>query len=54
MEYNNVTNMNSMFDGCSSLLSLPDISKRNTNNVKDISKIFNFCLSLSSLPDISK
>ena len=29
----NVTDMSYMFDGCSSLLSLSDISKWNTNNV---------------------
>ena len=51
---NKVTNMSHMFDGCSSLSSLPDISKWNTNNITDISSIFSGCLSLSSLPDISK
>ena len=30
---NNVTNMSWMFSDCSSLISLPDISKWNTNNV---------------------
>ena len=30
-----------MLRGCSSLLSLPDISKWNTNNVSLMSKIFN-------------
>ena len=43
-----------MFHGCSSLSSLPDISKWNTNNVIDVSCMFYKCLSLSSLPDISK
>ena len=51
---NNVTNMSYMFNGCSSLLSLPDISKWNTSNVNDISYMFYECSSLSSLPDISK
>ena len=51
---NNVTNMNEMFYECSSLSSLPDISKWNTNNVTDMSKMFSKCSSLSSLPDISK
>ena len=50
----NVTNMSYMFDGCSSLSSLPDISKWNTNNVTNMSYMFNGCSSLSSLPDISK
>ena len=43
-----------MFSGCSSLSSLPDISKWNTNNVNNMSYMFSGCLSLSSLPDISK
>ena len=43
-----------MFCGCSSLLSLPDISKWNTSNVNNISYIFYNCSSLSKLPDISK
>ena len=42
-----------MFYGCSSLSSLPDISKWNTNNVKDMRYMFYGCSSLSSLPDIS-
>ena len=46
--------MSYMFDGCSSLILLPDISKWNTNNVTDMSKMFYNCLSLKSLPDISK
>ena len=50
----NITNMSYMFDKCSSLSSLPDISKWNTNNVTDMSCIFASCSSLSSLPDISK
>ena len=51
---NNITNMNEIFNGCSSLSSLPDISKWNTNNVTNMICIFNRCSSLSSLPDISK
>ena len=43
-----------MFYECSSLSSLPDISKWNTNNIKNMSLMFNECSSLSSLPDISK
>ena len=49
-----ITDMSYMFDGCSSLSSLPDISKWNTSNVKDMSYIFYGCSSLLSLPDISK
>ena len=43
-----------MFYGCSSLSSLPDISKLNTNNITNMSLMFALCSSLSSLPDISK
>ena len=50
----NITNMSYMFYGCSSLLSLPDISRWNTNNVTDMSYMFYNCSSLSSLSDISK
>ena len=39
---------------CSSLKSLPDISKWNTNNVTDMSLLFGECSSLKSLPDISE
>ena len=46
--------MNGIFYECSSLSTLPDISKWNTNNVTYISKMFSGCTSLSSLPDISK
>ena len=49
-----ITNMSGLFSECSSLSSLPDISKWNTNNVIDISELFFNCSSLSSLPDISK
>ena len=49
----NVTDMSWMFSLCSSLSSLPDISKWNTNNVTDMSNMFSRCKSLSSLPDIS-
>jgi len=50
----NITNTSEMFNGCSSLLSLPDISKLNTNKVTNMSWMFYGCSSLSSLPDISK
>ena len=46
--------MKEMFNNCSSLLSLPDISKWNTSKVTDMSKMFNNCSSISSLPDILK
>ena len=46
--------MNYIFSYCSSLSSLPDISKWNTSNVTGMSGMFFGCSSLSSLPDISK
>ena len=50
----NVVNMGYMFEGCSSLLSLPDISKWNINNVNDIKCMFSGCSSLSNLNGIHK
>ena len=49
-----ITDMEDMFNGCLSLLSIPDISKWNTNNVTNMQGIFSGCSTLSSLPDISK
>ena len=49
-----VSYMSFMFNGCSSLSSLPDISKWNTNNVTNMNCMFSWCSSLLSLPDISK
>ena len=43
-----------MFSKCSSLKSLPDISKWNTENIINISELISSCISLVSLPDISK
>ena len=45
--------MNSMFKGCTSLISLPDISKFDVSNVVDMSSMFSNCSSLQNLPDIS-
>ena len=50
----NVTNMEYLFSGCESLLSLPDISKWNTNNVTNMDSLSSYCIFLLSLPDISK
>ena len=47
-------NMNGVFNGCSSLISLPDISKWETRYVINMSDLFSGCNSLISLPDISK
>ena len=46
--------MNHMFSECSSLISIPDISKWNIDNVKDMRYMFSECSSLITLPDISK
>ena len=46
--------MSDMFYNCSSLSSLPDISKWDTKNITNMSCMFYNCSSLSSLPDISK
>ena len=50
----NYSNLKYLFYKCSSLSSLPDISKWNTNNVNDMSHMFAYSHSLISLPDISK
>ncbi len=46
--------MESLFDQCNSLISLPDISNWNTSNVTNMSGLFNNCISIKFLPDISK
>ena len=50
----NYSNLKYLFYNCSSLSSLPDISKWNINNVTNISWMFANCSSLSLLPDISE
>jgi len=50
----NFTNLGSMFEECTALTELPDISKLNTNKVTDMSYMFSKCINLSSLSDISK
>ena len=50
----NVTTMYTLFYGCTSLISVPDISNWNTKNVNNMCAIFRDCISLESLPDISK
>jgi len=45
--------MSYMFNFCSSLSSLPDISKWNIDKVENMSYMFSGCSSLLSLPDIS-
>ena len=53
-ENNHITNISRMFEGCKSLILLPDISKWNISNTTSIEYIFYECESLKSIPDISK
>ena len=43
-----------IFTGCSSLVSLPDISKWDMSKITNLALMFSDCRSLTSLPDISK
>ena len=43
-----------MFSNCSSLSSLPDISKWNTKNLKNFKFLLSDCISLLNIPDLSK
>ena len=54
MGYFYITLMNHMFYWCTSLESLPGISKWNISKVTDIRKMFSGCHSLKISPDISK
>ena len=47
----NFSNLKYLFYKCSSLSSLPDISKWNTNNVTDMSKMYKDCYSLLYQPN---
>ena len=49
----NIVNLNGLFYNCSSLISLPDISKWKTDEVTDMNGLFYNCSSLISIPDIS-
>ena len=51
---NNIKDASSMFSGCNTLISLPDVSKWDTLNVNSMKYMFYECNSLLSLPDISK
>ena len=50
---NNITNMNSLFNGCSQLVSLPDIHRWNTSKVTNMSYLFAKCNSLKNFYGIS-
>ena len=49
----NVIDMSYMFNGCSNLSNISDISFFNTINVTDMSYMFDHCSNISALPDIS-
>ena len=54
IETKTITNMSFIFYYCTSLISLPDISKWNTINVTNMNSMFGGCYSLITFPDISK
>ena len=48
----NVTSLQNLFSGCSSIEKIPDISKWNLPNLTKIDGMFSGCIKLSSIPDI--
>ena len=54
IEINIINNISHIFDECSLLLSLPDISEWDTSYIKDMSYMFFGCSSLNDISDISK
>ncbi len=46
--------MNHLFNNCTSLITLPDISKWKTSKVMNMNYMFYSCVNLIKLPDISK
>ena len=52
-QINHTNNISFMFNKCSTLISLPELSGLNTRNVIKMNSIFSQCSSLSELPDIS-
>ena len=51
--YIQITDLSFIFSGCTSLISLPDLSLWDTCKITDFSNMFKDCSSLKSLPDIS-
>ena len=43
-----------LFNGCKSLISIPDISNWKTHKIVGMNHIFDGCSSLISMPDITK
>ena len=52
-QINHTNNISFMFNKCSTLISLPELSGLKTNNVIKMNSIFSQCSSLSEMPDIS-
>ena len=50
---NNISDLSFLFNECSSLSSLPDISNLDSSNITNMSFMFSGCKSLISVPDIS-
>ena len=50
---NVIINMSCIFYECSSLLSIPDISKWNTSKIINMSYLFGNCENIENIPDIS-
>ena len=53
LDTSKVTDMNSMFSGCSKLTSIGDLSKWDTSNVTDMSYMFSECSVLTSVGNLS-
>ena len=54
IDIKNINNMSFMFNGCSSLISIKDISNWKTSNIEDMSYLFYGCSSLSNFSGISE
>ena len=50
----NITNLSSMFSGCTSLLFMDNLDKIQINEINSLNNLFYNCSSLISLPNISK
>ena len=54
IDIRNITNISNMFNKCSSLISIKDISNWNTSNIEDMGYLFYGCSSLSNFSGISE
>ena len=43
-----------MFEGCSNLTNMPDISKWETSFISNCSQMFRSCINLNTIPDLNK